>query len=79
MSVSNAIESRYFLLIAGADKYNNNDAFRIAGLTVTCDPQHCEPTIPPPVPPTSVPAPGTLALLAFGALLGRRRLGGKRR
>lgn len=58
----------------GADKYNNNDAFRIAGLTVNCDPRNCEPTIPQPVSPASVPAPGTLALLATGALPGRRRL-----
>lgn len=75
VAISNAIESRYFVLIAGANKNHNNDAFRIAGLTVTCDPQNCEPTIPPPVPPTSVPAPGTLALLAGGVLLIRRRLG----
>lgn len=72
--ISNAIESRHFVLIAGADKYNNNDAFRIAGLTVNCDPRNCEPTSPQPVSPASVPAPGTLALLATGALPGRRRL-----
>lgn len=76
VAISNAIESRYFVLIAGANKNHNNDAFRIAGLTVNCDPQNCEPNVPPPVPPASVPAPGTLALLAIGALMSRRRLDG---
>lgn len=72
VAISNAIESRYFVLIAGANRNHNNDAFRLAGLTVTCDPQHCEPTIPPPN--TGVPAPGTLALLGIGAWMARRRL-----
>jgi len=62
--------SRYFILIAGGDKYDAiPDAFRMAGLKVTCDPNNCEPSGGP-----GVPVPGTLALLAIGALATRRRL-----
>ena len=62
------VTSRYFVLIAGGNKNDSNDAFRIAGLQVTCDP-NCTPSGAP-----GVPVPGTLALFAIGALATRRRL-----
>lgn len=75
VSVNSSIASRYYVMIAGYDKMNNNDAFRLAGITVSCDPVNC--------PPDNgggggsgggVPVPGTLALLGIGALAARRRL-----
>ncbi len=75
VSINTPVASRYFVLIAGANKNHNNDAFRIAGLTVSCDPAHCEPSEGGGDP--GVPIPGTLALLGIGALATRRRWGRK--
>ncbi|MCB1722282.1 MAG: PEP-CTERM sorting domain-containing protein [Gammaproteobacteria bacterium] len=68
--INSSITSRYFVLIAGKNGGDyNNDAFRMMNLTVTCDPNNCQPG----TPPTGVPVPGTLALLGIGALATRRR------
>ncbi|WP_078118339.1 PEP-CTERM sorting domain-containing protein [Thiosocius teredinicola] len=75
VSINSPVASRYFVLIAGANKKHNNDAFRISGLTVSCDPAHCEPSEGGGDP--GVPVPGTLALLGIGALATRRRWGRK--
>lgn len=74
VDINSSIQSRYFVLIAGYDNTNNNDAFRLAGLTVTCDPEHCEDGgTPPGGGGGEAPVPGTLALLGIGALAARRR------
>lgn len=66
---SSDITSRYFILIAGANQGNNNDAFRISSLSVNCDINNCDPGNN-----GETPVPGTLALLAIGALATRRQL-----
>ena len=73
VQVSNTVESSYFILLAGTEYNEWDDAFRLAGLTATCDANDCDDP-DDPVPPTNVPTPGTLLLIAAGALAIRRRL-----
>ena len=72
VQISNATTSRFFALVAGTQILEWDDAFRLASLTVTCDP-NCEPGTPQPPSSGGVPIPGTLALLGIGALATRRR------
>ena len=66
-------KSRYFVLVAGDQMGEYNDAFRLAGLRINCDPGNCDPLIPPGGGGGEAPIPGTLALLGIGALATLRR------
>ncbi|MCB1699038.1 MAG: hypothetical protein KDI34_22685, partial [Halioglobus sp.] len=70
VDITGTQKARYFVLIAGDRNGEYNDAFRLAGLRVTCDPNNCK---PPASNDGVTPIPGTLALLGIGALATRRR------